>query len=46
MKVKVVYRNYRSLHDLYASFRIEPPQGVTYSIQIRYVGGSEAFLSG
>jgi glycosyltransferase involved in cell wall biosynthesis len=32
MKVKVVYRNYRSLHDLYASFRIEPPQGVTYSI--------------
>jgi glycosyltransferase involved in cell wall biosynthesis len=32
MKVKVIYRNYKSLHDLYASFRIEPPKDVTYSI--------------
>jgi glycosyltransferase involved in cell wall biosynthesis len=32
MKVKVVYRNYKPLHDLYASFRIQPPEGVIYSI--------------
>ena len=30
MKVKVVYRNYKPIHDLYASFRIESPDGVIF----------------
>jgi glycosyltransferase involved in cell wall biosynthesis len=32
MKVEIVYRNYKHLHDLYASLRITPPAGVRYFI--------------
>ncbi len=32
MKVQLVYRNYKPLHDMYASLRLEPPPGVTYII--------------
>jgi hypothetical protein len=30
MKVKVIYRSYKPIHDLYASFRIKPPEGVIF----------------
>lgn len=32
MKVKVIYRRYKALHDLYASFYLKPPHGVTFII--------------
>jgi len=30
MKVQIVYRNYKPLHDMYASLKILPPPGVSY----------------
>lgn len=30
MRVRLVYRNYKPLHDMYASLKLEPPPGVTY----------------
>jgi glycosyltransferase involved in cell wall biosynthesis len=32
MKVKIIYRNYKPLHDLYASLRAAPPRSVSYVI--------------
>lgn len=32
MRVRLVYRNYKPLHDMYASLKLEPPPGVTYII--------------
>ena len=32
MKVRIVYRNYKPLHDLYASLKTFPPEGVSYFI--------------
>lgn len=32
MKVKIIYRNYKSLHDLYYSFMIKPPENVSFII--------------
>lgn len=32
MKVKIIYRNYKSLHDLYYSFIIKPPEDVSFII--------------
>jgi len=32
MKVKIIYRNYKSLHDLYYSFTIKPPEDVSFII--------------
>lgn len=32
MRVKIIYRNYKPLHDLYASFMIEPPEDVAFII--------------
>lgn len=39
MQVKLMYRNYKPIHDLYASLVLEPPERVTYSIseQKRYL---------
>jgi len=31
MKVQLIYRNYKPLHDMYASLKIQPPTGVTYT---------------
>ena len=30
MRVRLVYRNYKPLHDMYASLKLEPPPEVTY----------------
>ena len=30
MKIKIIYRHYKSLHDLYYSFIINPPKGVSF----------------
>jgi len=32
IRVRLVYRNYKPLHDMYASLKLEPPPGVTYII--------------
>ncbi|MCB0208382.1 MAG: glycosyltransferase family 4 protein [Anaerolineae bacterium] len=32
MKIKIVYRNYKPLHDIYTSLKIEPPSGVEFVI--------------
>jgi glycosyltransferase involved in cell wall biosynthesis len=32
IKVRIIYRNYKPLHDLYASLTLEPPKDVTYEI--------------
>jgi glycosyltransferase involved in cell wall biosynthesis len=32
MRVKIVYRNYKHLHDLYASFQVKPPRDVSFVI--------------
>jgi glycosyltransferase involved in cell wall biosynthesis len=32
IKVKIVYRNYKPLHDLYASLKIKPPQDISFII--------------